>query len=166
MVRVGQIASFIALIIAVSWAPFIQKFDSLVGYYQEMVSYIAPPIVGAFFIGVFWKRANAVGAFSGLMFGLVVAFIIMGLKYGLGINIGIHYLMLAPILMIISMFVMALVSLCTSLPPVEKVESNTWKVQLWRDETEELKNVVWYKNFRVLCGILTVLCLIEYLIFL
>ena len=60
MVRIGQIASFVALVIAISWAPFIQKFDSLVGYYQEMVSYIAPPIVGAFFIGVFWKRANAI----------------------------------------------------------------------------------------------------------
>ena len=166
MVRVGQIASFVALIIAVSWAPFIQKFDSLVGYYQEMVSYIAPPIVGAFFIGVFWKRANAIGAFTGLMFGLVVAFLIMGLKYGLGINIGIHYLMLAPLLMILSMIVMAMVSIFTALPPTDKVEANTWKIQIWKDETKELKGIVWYKNFRVLCAILAVLCLVEYLIFL
>lgn len=166
MVRIGQIASFVALVIAISWAPFIQKFDSLVGYYQEMVSYIAPPIVGAFFIGVFWKRANAIGAFTGLMFGLAVAFLIMGLKYGMGVNIGIHYLMLAPLLMIASMVVMLVVSLCTSLPPAHKVEANTWKIQLWKDETRELKGVVWYKNFRVLCAILALLCLVEYFIFL
>lgn len=165
-VRVGQIASFIALVVAVSWAPFIQKFDSLVGYYQEMVSYIAPPVVGAFLLGLFWKRGNAQGAFSGLMFGLVAAVSIMLIKYVFGVSLPVHYLMLAPLLMLASMLVTVIVS-CVTPPPCEKqVKLNTWNKSLWTEETKELKGVVWYKNFRVLCMILFILCVLEYLYFL
>ena len=166
LVRVGQITSFIALVIAVSWAPFIQKFDSLVGYYQEMVSYIAPPIVGAFLLGLFWKRGNAQGAFTGLMFGLTAAIGIMLTKYIIGISIPIHYLMLAPLLMLASMLVTVIVSYVTTPPLEEQVAPNTWNKYLWTEETKELKGVIWYKNFRVLCLILFILCVLEYLFFL
>lgn len=166
LVRVGQMASFVALIIAVAWAPFIQKFDSLVGYYQEMVSYIAPPIVGAFLLGVFWKRGNAQGAFIGLMFGLSAAFGIMFVKYALQMVIPIHYLMLAPLLMLLSMMVTVIVSLCTSSPKPEQVERYTWNKEIWKEESRELKHIKWYKNFRILCLLLFILCVIEYLLFL
>lgn len=166
LVRVGQIASFVALVIAVAWAPFIQKFDSLVGYYQEMVSYIAPPIVGAFLLGLFWKRGNAQGAFGGLMFGLISAIGIMAVKYLAGISVPMHYLILAPILMLISILVMVVISYMTPAPLTEQVEKNTWNKAIWNEETRELKGVVWYKNFRVLCIILFGLCVMEYLVFL
>lgn len=166
LVRVGQIASFVALVIAVVWAPFIQKFDSLVGYYQEMVSYIAPPVVGAFLLGLFWKRANAQGAFSGLMFGLVAAITIMLAKYVFGAIISVHYLMLAPLLMLASILVTVIVSYATIPPCEDQVTQNTWNKSLWKEETRELKGVVWYKNFRVLCFLLFVLCMIEYIYFL
>ena len=63
LVTVGRITSVIILVIAVLWAPQIGNFGSLVKYYQQMLSYIAPPIVTVFFIGLFWKRANSNGAF-------------------------------------------------------------------------------------------------------
>lgn len=166
LVLVGQMASLIALIIAVAWAPFIQKFDSLVGYYQEMVSYIAPPIVGAFLLGVFWKRGNAQGAFTGLMFGLLAAAGIMIAKYAVGVTIPIHYLMLAPLLMLLSMAVMVIVSLNTLQPTTEQILRYTWNKEIWKEESRELIHVKWYKNFRVLCLLLFILCVIEYLLFL
>ncbi|MHC0443624.1 sodium:solute symporter family transporter, partial [Flavobacterium sp. 3-210] len=81
----------VTLIIAILWAPYIGKFDSLIAYYQEILSYLAPPVVGTFFLGLFWKRSNAIGAFSGLMSGLFIAVIIMSAKYILGIQIGLHF---------------------------------------------------------------------------
>lgn len=72
-VRVGKIASIIALIIAVLWAPQIGKqFGTLLKYYQEMLSVIATPIVAAFMLGIFWKRTNATGAFVGLIAGILL----------------------------------------------------------------------------------------------
>ncbi len=165
LVRVGQITSFIVLIIAVLWAPIIGKFASLVSYYQEFISYLAPPIVGAFLLGLFWKRSNAHGAFAGLMVGLGSAAIIMTLKFGFGVKIPLHFLMWAPIMLLLSIAVNILVSLMTPEPDQKKVKENTWTTQIWKDETIEFQGVPWYKNFRVLCVLLIIAALVEYLIF-
>lgn len=165
LVRVGQITSLIVLVFAIVWAPLIQKFDSLVSYYQEIVSYLAPPIVGTFFIGLFWKRSNEKGALWGLISGLIIAFALMAVKYLAGITIPLHFLMLAPILMGFSILVNILVSLATHLPDQEKVDNNTWTIKIWKEESEELKGVVWYKNFRVLSFLLVVACFLMYFYF-
>ncbi len=165
LVRVGQITSFIALLIAVLWAPLIATFASLVAYYQEFSSYLAPPIVGTFLMGMFWKRSTANGAFAGLMSGLVMAGIIMTLKFGFDIKAPFHFLLWVPILLSISFAVNMVVSLMCKKPACEIVEKYTWRKQLWKEETVELKTIPWYKNFRIISVILIVLALIEYWIF-
>lgn len=164
-VRVGQISSLTVLVIAILWAPLIQRFDSLVSYYQEIVSYLAPPIVGTFFIGLFWKRSNEKGALWGLISGLIIAFLLMAVKYLAGVTIPLHFLMLAPMVMALSVLVNVVVSLSSHLPDPEKVAKNTWTRQVWRDESRELKGVPWYKNFRVLSLLLVVACFVVYLYF-
>jgi SSS family solute:Na+ symporter len=153
------------LVVAVFWAPLIQKFDSLVSYYQEIVSYLAPPVVGTFFIGLFWKRSNEKGALWGLISGLIIAFVLMAAKYLAGIAIPLHFLMLAPMIMALSILVNVLVSLAGHVPDPDKVQKNTWTVQVWRDESRELKGVVWYKNFRVLSLLLVLACFALYVYF-
>jgi solute:Na+ symporter, SSS family len=165
LVRVGRITALVVLIIAVIWSPFIQKFDSLVSYYQEVISYLAPPIVGTFFLGLFWKRSNAKGAFSGLISGLIIALLLMATKYLLGVSIPLHFLLLAPIIMVLSILVNVVVSLSTEEPDADKVANNTWTVKIWKEESAELKGVVWYKNFRVLAGLLVLACFGMYLYF-
>jgi len=165
LVRVGQITSLVVLVFAIVWAPLIQRFDSLVSYYQEIVSYLAPPIVATFFIGLFWKRSNEKGALWGLISGLVIAFALMAVKYLAGITIPLHFLMLAPIVMVLSVLVNVIVSLSTHLPDPEKVAKNTWTVKIWKEESEELRGVVWYKNFRVLSLLLVLACFAMYFYF-
>ncbi|TLX75610.1 sodium/solute symporter [Labilibacter sediminis] len=165
LVWVGRITSFLVLVFAVFWAPIIQQFDSLVSYYQEVTSYLAPPIVGTFFLGLFWKRSNEKGAFFGLMSGLLLAAVIMISKYVLDVEITMHFLLLAPIILVLSVIVNVVVSLSSHLPDEQKVKQNTWTVQIWKEESEELKNVVWYKNFRVLSMLLVGACFAMYFIF-
>ena len=165
LVKTGQITSFIVLIIAVLWAPLIGKFASLVAYYQEFISYLAPPIVGAFLLGLFWKRSNAAGAFAGLMVGLLAAAIIMVLKFGFGTKLPIHFLLWAPILLIISCGVNIMVSLFTNKPDEIKVAENTWNIQLLIADIKEQKQTPWYKNFYVLAVLLVIAAFIEYIIF-
>ena len=165
LVKVGQITSLIVLIIAVIWAPFIAQFNSLVSYYQEIVSYLAPPVVGTFFLGLFWKRSNAQGAITGLFSGLFIAISIMFVKYILGIEIGLHFLIIAPIVLAISALVNVFVSMLTAFPDQDKVNANTWSRKIWIEESKELEGVVWYKNFRVLSVILIVACFVMYLLY-
>lgn len=165
LVRVGRITSLVVLVFAVFWAPFIASFDSLVSYYQEVVSYLAPPIVGTFFIGLFWKRGNEKGALWGLISGIFVAIVIMLFKYVFDVAIPYHFLLIAPMIMVFSVLVNVLVSLSTGMPDPEKVAQNTWTVKIWKEESEELKGVVWYKNFRVLSALLVVACFAMYFMF-
>lgn len=165
LVRVGQISSFIILIIAVIWAPLVSKFASLVAYYQEFSSYLAPPIVGTFLIGLFWKRSTKNGAFGGLMVGLLFAAIIMVLKFGFGMTAPFHFLFWAPILLVVSVLVNIVISLFEEKPTDEKIKLYTWSKALWHEDTVELKSIPIYKNFRLLSVILIIMALSLYLIF-
>ena len=94
LVRVGKLASLVIIVIAALWAPQIGRFGSLLKYYQEMLSYIAPPVVAAFLMGVFSRRANGRGAFAGLIAGLVVAAAM--LLWRTEIFGGMHFLLIVP----------------------------------------------------------------------
>ena len=139
LVRVGQWTSFIALVVAVLWAPLIGKFASLVAYYQEFSSYLAPPIVGTFLVGLFWKGSTRNGAFAGLMSGLAMSALIM--TYSVLVNI--------------------IVSKCDRNKETD-VETYTWNKSVWQDDTRELKTVPWYKNFRYISIALIIIALLEY----
>lgn len=164
LVRVGQWTSFIALAIAVVWAPLIGKFASLVAYYQEFSSYLAPPIVATFFVGLFWKGATRNGAFAGLMSGLATSIIIMTYKFGFGGIIPFHFLLWVPVLFVFSIIVNVSVSLYDKGNRNKNTEY-TWTRVIWREDTLELKAVPWYRNFRYISVILVILALAEYVIF-
>jgi SSS family solute:Na+ symporter len=143
-------------LIAALWAPQIEKFGSLLKYYQEMLSYLAPPVVAAFLMGIFCRRVNAKGAFIGLLSGLVVAVALLIWKdeiFG-----GLHFLYVIPILLIFSMMVIYLSSLASPAPSPEKLESTMFKMSDFRDETAVLRTKPWYSNYRVLGGTLLVAC--------
>lgn len=158
LVRVGRITSVVVLIIAVIWAPQIGKFDSLVKYYQEMLSYIAPPIVAAFFLGLFSKRANAKGAFYGLISGLAVAVLLLFFKDSIFGEL--HFLLVVPYLFGFSLLVMMGISWLTEEPPADKIAENTWSKEIFYKETQEMKGTKWYKNYRFWSIALLVFCLV------
>ncbi len=165
LVRVGRLTAFVVLVLAMIWAPFIQKFDSLVAYYQEVISYLAPPVVGAFFIGLFWKRSNADGAFWGLISGLLMAAMIMIWKYVLQLDIGIHFLVMAPIMLLLSVMVNVIVSRVGQPPAKVKTEEYTYSRKVWDLDTRELEGVKWYNNFRILSALLVLACFGMYIVF-
>ncbi|MGM9740037.1 MAG: sodium/solute symporter [Candidatus Cryptobacteroides sp.] len=158
LVVVGKITAAVIVVIAAVWAPQIEKFGSLLKYYQEMLSYLAPPVVAAFLMGMFCRRANAKGAFAGLLSGLVVAVAMLVWKdriFG-----GLHFLYVIPILLVFSMVVIYLASLAAPAPGQEKLESTMFKAGDFRKETAELKTVSWYSNYRVWGGALLAACVI------
>jgi SSS family solute:Na+ symporter len=162
-VRVGKIASISVLLIAVLWAPQIGKqFGTLLKYYQEMLSIMAPPIVAAFILGIFWKRTNANGAFSGLIAGILlgIANIIFKVNYGYSIFGDIHFLLTVPYYFAWSMLVMVVVSLLTKKPPVEKIENLTFSLDEFKRETINLKQQAFYKSYRFWSYLLIAFCVI------
>lgn len=73
LVRTGQIATVIVVIIGIIWIPIMANISGvLYEYLQSVQSYIAPPITAVFLLGIFHKRINAQGAFITLIVGFIV----------------------------------------------------------------------------------------------
>lgn len=162
LVRVGQISTLVLVALACMWAPQIEKFGSLFEYLQIVLSFIAPPVAAAFIVGLFWERANGSGAFASLMVGaaLTVVFLIYNgvIEEGTtSIVTEMHFLHRTFYLFLLCIVVNIVVSLMTDPPSADAVDNYTWSKKLIKEETIELQDLPWYKNYRYQSVILLVL---------
>jgi SSS family solute:Na+ symporter len=72
LVQVGRLATIACVLLGLAWIPVIRGAHGLYGYLQAIQSYLAPPIFVVFFLGVFWRRANALGCFWALVVGFAL----------------------------------------------------------------------------------------------
>jgi len=160
LVRIGQIATLILVVLACIWVPFIDRVsDSLWQYLQLVISYTAPPAVCTFILGLFWKRASATGSIASLLFGFGFAIFMLSnkmLDFAPALN-SVHFLMMATYMFICCLIVHIVVSLMTAPPSEEQVASMTWNKGLLKEESEELKALPWYQNYRYLAVILLII---------
>lgn len=81
LVRTGQIATIITVIIGIIWIPIMANISGvLYEYLQKVQTYVAPPIAAVFLLGIFYKRINGTGALATLVIGLFVGFLRLGLE--------------------------------------------------------------------------------------
>ncbi|MDR2512435.1 MAG: sodium:solute symporter [Puniceicoccales bacterium] len=75
-VRVGRFATLVVVICGIIWIPIMKKISEgnagLYDYLQNVQSFLAPPITAVFLLGLFFRRVNARGAFSGLVIGFLL----------------------------------------------------------------------------------------------
>ena len=176
LVRAGQIATLVLVVLASAWAPQIERFGSLFAYLQKVLAYICPPIVSVFIFGLFWRKANKDGAFYSLIIGFVIAILLL-VNQVLGtvpaLN-EIHFLHQAAYLFVICSILLVGISLATpqqedtfmrpatiddtespehqgvevGAPIQDRLANYIWKSSLFTQETEELKDLPWYLNYR------------------
>jgi SSS family solute:Na+ symporter len=156
LVRAGQISTIVLVVLAAAWAPQIERFGSLFQYLQLVLAFICPPVVAVFVLGLFWKRASANGAFAALMVGFSIAiFLLLSNIYDISPYVNdIHFLDRAALLLLICAIVHIAVSLQTEGPSEAVIANYTWRKSVWTEETEELKALPWYQNYRILSLIL------------
>lgn len=157
LMRVGRLATFLFMVLAAAWAPQIGKFPTLWQYLQGVLAYVAPPVVAVFVLGVFWKRANAQGAFVSLVGGALLAILLLTFRDAAWMPQGLHFLYVAPILFCASMAIAVTVSLATSPPDPERIRPYMWSRRLFAEESAELRGTAWYRSYRVLGGLLLAL---------
>jgi SSS family solute:Na+ symporter len=112
-VGTGRIATLVVLAIAVLWAPEIARFPSLWQYLQSVLAFTVPAVVAIYLGGIFWPRANAAGASAALAtgFGAGVALFAGDVVTHI---LSIQFLLVAPIIFVISVLTLAIVSLATA----------------------------------------------------
>ncbi len=163
LVVVGKITACVIIVVAALWAPQIGRFGSLLKYYQEMLSYLAPPIVATFLLGVFSRRVNGQGAFIGLMAGLAMAVVSYTFKqqiYG-----GLHFLLIVPILFVCSGIITYIGSLCFAPPSEAKLADTIFRWSDMRVEMSRAFSLRWYQNYFVYAMMLVLACAAIYVVF-
>lgn len=163
LVVIGKITSCIIIIIAALWAPQIGRFGSLLKYYQEMLSYLAPPIVATFLLGVFSKRVNGNGAFIGLMSGFVMA--VVSYTFKQQIFGSLHFLLIVPILFVCCGIVTYFSSLCFAPPKDLQLTDTTFCWSDMKAETHRAFSLPWYQNYFIYAIALVVTCAMIYIVF-
>lgn len=155
LVRIGQVSTIGALIVAIIWAPTIAQFQTLYGYLQSILSYTVPPVVAVFFLGILWKRITATAAFLTLAILIPLGIVMFILSQLLGI-FSIHFLYFAGLLFATSVIFLIVVSLLGEAPPREKTDELTWESRYWTEETRELQGTPLWKNYRFLSIVMLV----------
>ena len=153
LVRVGQIATGITVIIGIIWIPIMANISGvLYEYLQKVQSYIAPPITAVFALGIFYKRVNSTGAYVTLVTGFVVgaARIILelvkgsldpnGFLYYLG---NVNFLTFASWFFLFCIILTIVVSLLTPAPPQEKVENLTYSTISPEEKAKNKTSYTW-----------------------
>ena len=161
LVKVGRIATFAGMLIAVAWSPFVGRFPSVFQGISATICYIAPPITVVFVLGVLWRRASSRGAIvtliTGSALGLTV-FLLDWFKEHTGWNL--QFMMAAFYLAVICAVVHTVVSLFFPDAPSAERDKLVWASPLAPFRTEAGKSVVPHAVAAVLCVIMVVLYIV------
>jgi len=127
LVRVGRVATFVGLVLAVAWSPFLGRYPSIFQGINAAICYIAPPITVVFVFGVCWRRASSTGAITTLVAGSVLGFTVFMLdwyKEVTGWNV--PFMMAGFYLAVICSVVLIVMSMLFPDPPSPSREALVW----------------------------------------
>jgi SSS family solute:Na+ symporter len=144
LVHVGRLATGVLVITGVAWIPVLRLLSGeLYHYLQSVQAYIAPPIAAVFFLGLFSKRINAIGALVTLVGGFLLG---MGrliaelnkeaLSGWLYMFADINFLHFAIFLFLFCSFLLFVVSAVTPPPSEENIRGLTYATTVSADKAE------------------------------
>ena len=172
LVRTGQIATVIIVIIGIIWIPIMANISGvLYEYLQSVQSYIAPPITAVFLLGIFHKRINSIGALVTLVSGLIIGAVRIvleitkgsldpdGILYFLG---NMNFLSFGAWFFLFSIILLVAVSWLTPAPPTEKTDNLTFGTI---SEEEKRNNKNSYSWVDIVVSILIIAVVVAVMIF-
>ncbi len=142
LVRFGQIATIVLVIVSLGWIPFMKSLmgGGIFHYLQSVQAYISPPIAAVFLFGLFYKWINARGAIVTLWVGFIIGIFRLVFEFlnnegsitveeesFLGIFLGINFLHFALFLFILCAIILMVVSKMGQAQPEEQLELVTFQ---------------------------------------
>ena len=150
---VGKATTIAGILISVATAYVARGFNSIMDLLQLVFSFVNAPLFATFFLGMFWKRTTANGAFWGLLSGTGAAAITHGLtvaegKGGWLANVHEFYsgtsqaFTIASIAFLVCFIMTALISTFTQRKPDEELKGLVYSLTPRQRDSAK----VWYKN--------------------
>lgn len=164
VVRIGRRSMAGLLLVAMLWAPQLERVGTLWQYLQAMLAYGAPPIVALVLTGIFWRGANAAGAAAALALGTVCGIALFVANVPLHL-LHLHFLYVAPLLLFIDTAILVIVSRRQRSRTSAAASALVWTPAHYREETRRLGSVAPWRNYRVQAAMLLILTAVIVLIF-
>lgn len=137
---VGRVFVLALVVLSVLWIPLVQMSQGgqLFMYIQSISSYLQPPVAVIFIAGCFWRRTNEMGAFWGLLLGVLIGCCRMVLDFIYPeplcgqldnrplITKHVHYLHFSILLSVFTLIMVVAISLSTKPPHPEQIKRLTW----------------------------------------
>jgi SSS family solute:Na+ symporter len=164
IVRIGRRSMAGLLLIAVLWAPQLQHFGTLWQYLQAMLAYAVPPIVALVLTGIFWRGANAAGAAATLVLGTACGVGLFAANVPLHL-LHLHFLYVAPLLLALDTAILIVASRRNRAPVSAVTSALVWTPAYYREETERLRLVALWRNYRMQAAGLLILTAVVVVIF-
>lgn len=143
LVRMGRVASLVALTIASLVAPSVAHFGGVFKYFQNGVTYLATPFISVMLLGLLWKRTNRQGALFGLIGGSAIT---LAMAFGApACGVTLHWLYLAAIAQAITMVGIVVVSLLTPPPSEAQWRPFHWTLAALQQYDDGVKRP-WYQR--------------------
>ncbi|HEX8332862.1 MAG TPA: sodium:solute symporter family protein [Segetibacter sp.] len=151
--NVGKATTVVGILLSIMTAYVAAEFNSIMDLLQLVFSFVNAPLFATFFLGMFWKRTTADGAFWGLVSGTAAAAIMHGLttaegKGGWITNVHAFYsgtshaFNIAGVAFIVCFLITALISMASKPRPTDELVGLVYS--LTPKQTDNAK--VWYKN--------------------
>ncbi|MFK5691011.1 sodium/solute symporter [Ornithinimicrobium sp. LYQ92] len=150
----GRVATVVALVVAIAWAPFIAQFDTLYEYLQSVLSFLVPPVVAVFLVGIASKRISATAAFVTLVVVQPLGLLAFILTQVVPEEPTIQFLYAAGLSLALSVVMLVVISILGPSPDESKTKELTWKKDYWTEETAALKGVPVWANYRLISVVL------------
>lgn len=151
--NVGKATTVIGILLSILTAYVAKGFNSIMDLLQLVFSFVNAPLFATFFLGMFWRKTTANGAFWGLVLGTVSAALTHGLtvaegKGGWIANLHEFYsgtsqaFNIAGIAFIVCFIMTALISMFTGRKPNGELEGLVYSLTPKQKDSAK----VWYKN--------------------
>ena len=164
IVHIGRRSMAVLLLVAVLWAPQLPRFGTLWQYLQAMLAYAVPPIVALVLAGTFWRGANAAGAAATLLLGTTCGIALFVANVPLHL-LHLHFLYVAPLLLAVDTLILVVASWWSRTPASAIASALVWTPAHYSAETERLRAVAPWRNYRVQAVALLILTAIVVIIF-
>jgi SSS family solute:Na+ symporter len=128
VLRAGQITSLAVIILAISWSPWIGRFESIFDAISIVLSMLSPPVASVFIMGILSNRGNDRVALSTMVFGLAAGTIVFCLDFDpiagsklISDGLGIPFLMQAWWLFVGCILFFLIMSIFSAPRPLEEI---------------------------------------------
>lgn len=169
---VGKATTIVGILVSIATAYIARSFNSIMDLLQLVFSFVNAPLFATFFLGMFWKKTTANGAFYGLLSGTLAAALTHGLTTAEGKGGWIAHwhnyysgtsqaFNIAGIAFIVCFVVTVLVSLFTSPKPEESLVGLVYSLTPRQKEPSR----AWFRNPLVLGVLVLVLTVILNIMF-